>query len=364
MVHQAGLFAATVAAFLVDSYKSLSVDPQIQAFTMALNHTNALLGQLVRSSNLEPLVAVDPKPFHPPTMNVVYNALWFFALLLSLLAALLATLILDWMAEPITIIDLTTPETLEGYALKRLGSFMGIHRYGLDRLSTTVVGLMHLAVIAFLLGLSFFLFTFNHIIGYIIAICSGVAAFLYLVASCLPLYDQTCPYRTPVTFILRPVASAIGAVLLAIALYIIILVSSLGSWIREKGITLGDITPRHLLHALRHPTLYAPILKKLLKAWFNGDPLVKRRAIIHRAFHPDHGPTTLSVEQLLYVTTYTKLDLLDNPQTTRYMARCLFDMQTPGISTYVAQLREHRAMMSRLAAVFNHIQSPLESCSD
>ncbi|VDB90284.1 unnamed protein product [Peniophora sp. CBMAI 1063] len=30
----------------------------------------------------------------------------------------------------------------------------------------------------------------------------------------------------------------------------------------------------------------------------------------------------------------------------------------------MSALREHRAMMSRLAAVFNHIQSPLESCSD
>ncbi|VDC00580.1 unnamed protein product, partial [Peniophora sp. CBMAI 1063] len=51
----AGLFAATVAAFLVDSYKSLSPDPNVQTFTVAFNQTNALLGQLVMAFNMTPV---------------------------------------------------------------------------------------------------------------------------------------------------------------------------------------------------------------------------------------------------------------------------------------------------------------------
>ncbi|VDC00597.1 unnamed protein product [Peniophora sp. CBMAI 1063] len=148
----AGLFAATVAAFLVDSYKNLSPDPNAQTIMSALNQTNVLLAQLVQSTQSTPIVLAAPKPFEPPPHVVLYNTFWFLALLLSLVSALLATMVLDWMSDPIAVKRRHAPETLEGYSLRQLAAFMGIHTYGLDRLATLVVGLMHAAVILFLGG--------------------------------------------------------------------------------------------------------------------------------------------------------------------------------------------------------------------
>ncbi|KZV75295.1 hypothetical protein PENSPDRAFT_571709, partial [Peniophora sp. CONT] len=87
-----GLFAATVAAFVIESYKSLSPDSGAQ--------TVALLSQLLTvNANASASVIVSTGPtsaFMLPVTAVIVNALWFASLLISLACALLATLIQEW----------------------------------------------------------------------------------------------------------------------------------------------------------------------------------------------------------------------------------------------------------------------------
>ncbi|KAH8982841.1 hypothetical protein EDB92DRAFT_2071937 [Lactarius akahatsu] len=91
----AGLFSATVAAFLIESYKKLSPDSG--------DTTNALLTQisqqLVNISNGTPLTsatAQGSQPFTPTASAVRVNVMWFLSLVLSLSSGLSAALVREW----------------------------------------------------------------------------------------------------------------------------------------------------------------------------------------------------------------------------------------------------------------------------
>ncbi|KAI9428818.1 hypothetical protein H4582DRAFT_1890362, partial [Lactarius indigo] len=90
-----GLFSATVAAFIVESYKKLSPDPG--------DTTNALLTQLsVQLFNIShgiPLPSVaapSSQSFTPKGSAIRVNVFWFLSLVLSLNCALSATLMQQW----------------------------------------------------------------------------------------------------------------------------------------------------------------------------------------------------------------------------------------------------------------------------
>ena len=90
-----GLFSATVATFIIESYQNLSPNSS--------DTTNALLAQisqqLVDMSNGTPLTVVPAQigqPFKPTASAVRVNVLWFLSLILSLSCALSATLMQQW----------------------------------------------------------------------------------------------------------------------------------------------------------------------------------------------------------------------------------------------------------------------------
>ncbi|KAI0310756.1 hypothetical protein OF83DRAFT_1070038, partial [Amylostereum chailletii] len=80
-----GLFSATVAAFIVESYKLLKPDSG--------DVTVVLLSQLITIVNgSQPLTSPSPT-FSTPRTIININILWFFSLILSLTCALGATLV-------------------------------------------------------------------------------------------------------------------------------------------------------------------------------------------------------------------------------------------------------------------------------
>ncbi|KZV68154.1 hypothetical protein PENSPDRAFT_754368 [Peniophora sp. CONT] len=92
-----GLFAATVAAFVIESYKMLSPDTGAQ--------TVALLAQLVAATNTTPVIPsidIQSGPFFAPETAIIVNSLWFLSLVLSLndvIQHLLAKHILTFLAH-------------------------------------------------------------------------------------------------------------------------------------------------------------------------------------------------------------------------------------------------------------------------
>ncbi|KAJ7271189.1 hypothetical protein C8J57DRAFT_1508143 [Mycena rebaudengoi] len=90
----AGLFSASLTAFLIESYKTLS--PDSGDSTVQLLTQISL--QLAASANSSISVA-PPILFTPPPSALVCNALWFIGLGLSLSSALIATLLDQWARD-------------------------------------------------------------------------------------------------------------------------------------------------------------------------------------------------------------------------------------------------------------------------
>ncbi|VDC04398.1 unnamed protein product [Peniophora sp. CBMAI 1063] len=189
----AGIFAAIVAAFLIESYKTLKPDTGAQAVF--------LLEQLVagRELNTTGPFANRLPAFHASETDVLINTLWFAGLVLSLMAALLATLYQEWIRQLLKAQHRVSDETAEEHSLRHLSLYVGARGFGLDLVAPSIIGLMHLAVALFLYGLHLFLSEVHPVPAWwtsrIIAIC----AVIYVVGSLFPLFDATCFYRTPLT---------------------------------------------------------------------------------------------------------------------------------------------------------------------
>ncbi|VDC06374.1 unnamed protein product [Peniophora sp. CBMAI 1063] len=200
-----GLFAATVAAFVLESYNMLLPDPSSQSDLIG-NQALILLAQLVSAGNNTPDIALpqlQAEPFEAPRVAVVVNSLWFVSLVISLVCALLATLIQEWTRDFLRDIRRRTPDmTLRTYTFNHIYVRMGVESFKLDYVTSFIVALMHVAVILFLVGLVMFLRTVHHTLATVVEITCIVAASIYFVFSVLPFLKNSCPYRTPLTYIM------------------------------------------------------------------------------------------------------------------------------------------------------------------
>ncbi|KZV65202.1 hypothetical protein PENSPDRAFT_690063 [Peniophora sp. CONT] len=192
-----GLFAATVAAFVIESYKSLSRDSGDQTVVLL----SEILAATTNSSSNPTSTGASTDEFHAPLPIVLANALWFISLVVALACALLATLVQQWSRDYVR--DVKTRDTLDedfvSRALNHVYIRMGVDRYGMDGVVNIIVALVHLAVILFATGLLLFLFPINDVVSWCTMSALTVFGLAYLIAGILPVFDTSCPYRTPLT---------------------------------------------------------------------------------------------------------------------------------------------------------------------
>ncbi|KAH9011889.1 hypothetical protein EDB84DRAFT_1278882 [Lactarius hengduanensis] len=100
----AGLFSAALTSFLADKIHDLQPDPA-QQMVYYQQQNVALLAQISQQlSSIASQVSISPTP-PPPyafTLNpsdVRVNAFWFMSLVFSITAALLATLVQQWVRD-------------------------------------------------------------------------------------------------------------------------------------------------------------------------------------------------------------------------------------------------------------------------
>lgn len=95
----AGLFSAVLTAFIIESYKTLQVDPAdatvqlLQQISMQLN-SFAVNGNYINATI--PLPSTS-EPFTPAPSAVRINGFWFASLILSLIAASFSMLVKGWL---------------------------------------------------------------------------------------------------------------------------------------------------------------------------------------------------------------------------------------------------------------------------
>jgi len=191
-----GLFSATVAGFIIESYQKLSPDSG--------DTTNALLTQisqqLVNISNGTPLTSVTvqgSQPFKPTTSAVRVNVLWFLSLILSLNCALSATLMQQWARRYQELAQRRGAFHRRGRL--RASIFDGINRFGMARAVATMPTLLHISVFLFFAGLVDFLFPIYTTVAYTTLSCIGVFALAYGILTVLPNLHLNCPYGTPLS---------------------------------------------------------------------------------------------------------------------------------------------------------------------
>ncbi|KAJ7617315.1 hypothetical protein FB45DRAFT_756846 [Roridomyces roridus] len=185
-----GLLSASLTAFLIESYKNLQPD------TGEL--TVAAIQQLVAISLGDTAAASQPpSKFAPTTPAIVCNALWFVSLSLSLICALLATLVEQWAREFLHKTDMRPSPARRA----RIFSFLyfGLKSFHMPTVVDTIPSLIHGSLLLFFAGLVAFLLPINHLIMYLMAAALTILLISYCVLTILPVLYLDCPYRTPLS---------------------------------------------------------------------------------------------------------------------------------------------------------------------
>ena len=190
------LFAATVAAFIIESYKQLSPDSGAATVTLL----NQISQQLASPSNgtqgsSSPPPLYSNSSFRPARSAIRINILWFLSFVLSLICALSATLMQQWARRYQQLAQAET--TLYKRARTRAYLFQGVKLFGLSQAVEAVPALLHVAVFLFFAGLIDFLFSVDTTVGRVILGVMCFFAAIYIFLTFLPNLRPNCPYRTP-----------------------------------------------------------------------------------------------------------------------------------------------------------------------
>ncbi|KZV68935.1 hypothetical protein PENSPDRAFT_728027 [Peniophora sp. CONT] len=81
----------------------------------------------------------------------------------------------------------------------------GVDRYKMDVAVYAIVFLVHFSVVLFTVGLIVFLVPVNSVVAWLTGAALVIFGLIYLVASIIPLFENSCPYRSPLTHMLASV---------------------------------------------------------------------------------------------------------------------------------------------------------------
>ncbi|KAH9178562.1 hypothetical protein EDB89DRAFT_955399 [Lactarius sanguifluus] len=231
-----GLFSAALASLVSVTIQDLRPNSQdTTAFYLANIY------QLLASDN-RTLVSLpfNPPPFSPPIYATWVNSLWFLSLAISLMCALLATLLQQWVRRYLRVTQ--SQDSPHKQAVIREFFVEGVERLRLPWAVEALPALLHISLFLFFAGLAIFLYnvhltTFTAVLG-AVALC--VVA--YGCITLMPIFWHDSPYYTPL--------SSSAWVLLHGMFFTIFwcldVLKGFGLKIPHRVIYLGDISQRRL----------------------------------------------------------------------------------------------------------------------
>ncbi|KAJ6480511.1 hypothetical protein C8R47DRAFT_1018861, partial [Mycena vitilis] len=189
----AGLFSASLTAFLIESYKTLNPDS---------GDTTALLlaqisRQLAASANGTSFPIPPATPFTPPASSLVCNILWFISLGLSLTCALIATLLEQWARDFLHRADMRSAPVVRARVFSFL--YYGLKRFKMHTVVEIIPLLLHASLFLFFVGLVAFLLPVNIVLTIVAGVILATVTGVYVLLTLLPLVHLDCPYRTPLS---------------------------------------------------------------------------------------------------------------------------------------------------------------------
>ncbi|KAJ6565806.1 hypothetical protein DFH09DRAFT_984122 [Mycena vulgaris] len=201
----AGLFSASLTAFLIESYKTLMPDQGEITITI-LTQISRQLAVPGNGSSMEP---PTPSVFAPSAAALTCNTLWFLSLGLSLSCALLATLIEQWARDFIQKTDMRPSPIIRARIFSYL--YYGLRRFKMHAVVELIPMLLHMSLILFFAGLVAFLYPVNIAITAVAAVILLVICSVYSYLTVLPILHSDCPYRTPLSAFRRQLCLQIAS---------------------------------------------------------------------------------------------------------------------------------------------------------
>jgi hypothetical protein len=160
----------------------------------------ALLAQISQQIfSIAPHVSIPsslPPPypdFKPSSSNVRVNAYWFMSLVFSLSAALLATLVQQWVRDYMHVFQRYS-HPLKSARLRQY-LYEGAEGWYMPVVAEFVPGLVHMSLFLFFLGLGDSLFNLNTTIGITTTIPIAVCSLLYVFCTFAPVLYPQSPFR-------------------------------------------------------------------------------------------------------------------------------------------------------------------------
>jgi Family of unknown function (DUF6535) len=189
------VFSATVAAFLIESYKLLLPDPALESATL-LRQATEQLAAISNGVHLSPPSTADD-PFRPKRYAIHVNILWFLSLTLSLSCALAATLVQQWTRRYLRLTQ--SDKAPKRRVWIRTYLFNGMKIFHTRWVVENISLLMHAAIFLFFAGLIEFLFAVNDEVAMVILVAVCILGATYVFVTALPVVFNHCPYQTPLT---------------------------------------------------------------------------------------------------------------------------------------------------------------------
>jgi Family of unknown function (DUF6535) len=199
MARQAGLFSAVLTAFVIDSKQTLKVNPQDE-MVFYLQQNVAILDQISRQiSSIAPQISVSRNAppsyadFKLSASNIRVNVFWFMALVFSLSAALLATLVQQWVRDYM--------HGFQRYSdpLKRARIRQYLHegseRWYMPVVAEVVPSLLQVSLFLFFVGLCDFVLHINTKVGVSTTTPIAITGLLYIFTTVAPVINPQSPYQ-------------------------------------------------------------------------------------------------------------------------------------------------------------------------
>ncbi|KAI0698597.1 hypothetical protein BC835DRAFT_1237417, partial [Cytidiella melzeri] len=196
-----GLFSGIVTGFTIESYAWLQQqsDPDVSVQVQLLAQISAQLASFSVSSGFVnsttqpvPLITVSSSS-GPTTTQIRINILWFLSLGIGLIASLLAIMVQSWLKEFRLPGHLATRERI----MLRQYRYQGLLDWGVPQIVSILPVLVQVALVLFLAGLCYLLFSLNTAVAKAFIAFVGVALSAYFAFTVLPILSRRCPYKNP-----------------------------------------------------------------------------------------------------------------------------------------------------------------------
>ncbi|CAE7143876.1 unnamed protein product [Rhizoctonia solani] len=192
----AALFSAISAAFIIESSKMLTDDPNTTTLNalLAISHNLATIfnGPSGNTSTIQATTTSLASTSAPPGHAVLINTLWYFSLSLSVATSLLSMLAKDWCHS------FGANRTGHSYdqALRRQRKWTMIEQWKMQELITVLPFVIHSSLLLFAIGLCIYIWDINRAVAIPVICVTGVASAFYIWSSVMASLVKLFPYTT------------------------------------------------------------------------------------------------------------------------------------------------------------------------